>query len=294
MENRIMVSVDMITFKHENYIAQAIEGVLMQKTNFEFELIICDDCSPGGTEEIVRSYIEKHPQGNRIKYFRHEVNIGMQPNGIFAAKQCNGKYIAICEGDDYWTDPLKLQKQVDFLEANEDFSVCGTYCDVLRNNGLEKRNTKDFISFNYYEIIKKNPIPTLTLCFRNFLINYDSLLNYRIGDIPLLLELTRQGFKGAKLPFNSAVYRYHGCGANSGNTRFQNINLQIETKFLYFIRNTDNEFNFFLRDYLVNLIFQEIKLFLKLEYTIFNFKIIYISLVYYFRVFINYRYKFSK
>lgn len=123
LEN-LMVSVEMITYKHEAYIKQAIEGVLMQEINFEFELIISDDCSPDATQEIVQNIIENHPKGYRIKYFRHKENIGMQANGIFAFEQCLGKYIAICEGDDYWTDPLKLQKQIDFLEANLKFTFC--------------------------------------------------------------------------------------------------------------------------------------------------------------------------
>jgi glycosyltransferase involved in cell wall biosynthesis len=122
MENKVVVSIDMITYLHEAYITQAIEGVLMQKTNFEIELIIADDCSPDKTEEVVKNIITTHPKGHIIKYFKHESNIGMQANGMFAAKQCSGKYIAICEGDDYWTDPYKLQKQVDFLEVNEGYS----------------------------------------------------------------------------------------------------------------------------------------------------------------------------
>jgi glycosyltransferase involved in cell wall biosynthesis len=120
----LMVSVDMITYKHEQFLAQAIEGVLMQETNFRYELIIADDCSPDNTASIVNHYIKNHPKGKIIRYYRHEKNKGMQANADFALQKCTGKYIALCEGDDYWTDPLKLQKQVDFLEANSDFSMC--------------------------------------------------------------------------------------------------------------------------------------------------------------------------
>lgn len=234
MENKLMVSVDMITYKHEAYIAQAIEGVLMQETNFEYDLIIADDCSPDKTEEIVKNIIATHLKGHIIKYFRHEKNIGMQANGVFAVQQCKGKYIALCEGDDYWIDPLKLQKQVDFLEENEDYSVCGTYCDVLRDQIYEKRQFDKKITFSFFDVIVKNPIPTLTVCFRgNVIKNLESFLNYTIGDIPLLLALTENGHKGCKLPLNTAVYRYHGHGANSGNSRKKNIKLQIQTKYKY-------------------------------------------------------------
>jgi glycosyltransferase involved in cell wall biosynthesis len=150
MENKLMVSVDMITYKHEAYIAQAIEGVLMQETNFEYDLIIADDCSPDKTEEIVKNIIATHPKGHIIKYFRHEKNIGMNQNGLFAVQQCKGKYIAICEGDDYWTDPLKLQKQVDFLEANLAYGLVFTNATIYNQN-LEKNVFTTNHSFNTFE-----------------------------------------------------------------------------------------------------------------------------------------------
>lgn len=119
----IMTSICMITYNHEKFIGEAIVGVLMQKTNFEYELIIANDCSPDKTDEIVNEYINTHPKGNRIRYFSHKQNLGMIPNFVFAMQQCQGKYIALCEGDDYWIDPYKLQKQVDFLEANADYGL---------------------------------------------------------------------------------------------------------------------------------------------------------------------------
>src|ERR1019366_2115974 len=105
-------------------IAEAIEGILMQKTNFPFELIIANDASKDNTDDVIKDLIKKHPNGHLVKYFSQENNLGMIPNFIFALEQCKGKYVAMCEGDDYWTDPFKLQKQVDFLEANADFNIC--------------------------------------------------------------------------------------------------------------------------------------------------------------------------
>ncbi len=117
-----VISVHMITYNHEPYIAQAIEGMLMQETDFPIELIIGEDCSTDRTREIILDYQKKHPQ--IIRVIMSEINIGAMPNLIRVAKACRGKYVAICEGDDYWTDPYKLQKQVDFLQANPDFSLC--------------------------------------------------------------------------------------------------------------------------------------------------------------------------
>lgn len=118
------VSVCMITYKHENYVREAIESILMQKTNFDFELIIANDHSPDGTDEVIRSIIASHPKGNCIRYFLHPSNLRIMPNFIFALKECSGEYIALCEGDDYWTDENKLQKQIDFLDNNKDYSGC--------------------------------------------------------------------------------------------------------------------------------------------------------------------------
>ena len=119
--NTPLVSVCTITYNHEKFIAEALDSFLMQETDFPFELVVDDDCSPDGTADVVRQYMIKFP--NIIKPNLREKNVGMMPNFIENMKRAKGKYIALCEGDDYWTDPLKLQKQVDFLEGNEGY-VC--------------------------------------------------------------------------------------------------------------------------------------------------------------------------
>ena len=116
MEKRPTVSVCMITYGHEAFIEEAIKGVLMQETEFEFELIISNDCSLDATDSIIKKIIDTHPKGAIINYTSHEKNIGMMPNFIYALQRCRGKYVAVCEGDDYWTAPLKLHRQVAILE----------------------------------------------------------------------------------------------------------------------------------------------------------------------------------
>ena len=128
------VSVVMITYGHEKFIAEAINGVLMQECEFDVELIISNDCSPDNTDLVVKKIIEEHPNRNWIKYVKHKTNLGMMPNFIWALEQTKGKYIALCEGDDYWIDPLKLQKQVDFLEVNPDFVMTTHRVDELKDN----------------------------------------------------------------------------------------------------------------------------------------------------------------
>ena len=118
------ISVIMITYNHENFIKQAIEGVLLQNCNCIVELIIANDKSPDKTDEVIKSIINSHRNASWIKYTCHSRNKGMMANFIWSLNQAKGKYVAICEGDDYWTDPLKLQKQVDFLENNLKYSFC--------------------------------------------------------------------------------------------------------------------------------------------------------------------------
>src|SRR5215831_15832736 len=117
----MILSVCVITYNHEEYIAEALEGVLKQVTDFPFEVVIGEDKSADRTREICESYAAKYPQ---IRILPPEENMGMMKNFWRTWKACQGKYIAYLEGDDYWTDPLKLQKQVDFLEANPGYSTC--------------------------------------------------------------------------------------------------------------------------------------------------------------------------
>ena len=122
-ENTIhLLSVFCLVYNHKDFIARAIEGMLMQKTDFKFEIVIGEDNSTDGSREIVFEYAEKYPE--MITVVTSEVNVGMKANAARTKKMCTGKYIAFCEGDDYWTYPLKLQTQVDFLETNPDFSLC--------------------------------------------------------------------------------------------------------------------------------------------------------------------------
>lgn len=121
-----LVSVVTVTYNHEPFIARCIEGVLMQKVNFPIEFIIAEDCSTDGTRTICQMYAEKHP--DLIHLITSECNVGANANEFRALQEAKGKYIAYCEGDDFWTDQMKLQRQVDFLESHPDYSVCFHRC----------------------------------------------------------------------------------------------------------------------------------------------------------------------
>ena len=123
------LSVCLITYNHEKYLKQAIEGVLMQHVNFEIELIIADDFSTDATRSIIEEYRVKHPK--IIKPILQAKNIGAANNWMDLMEAPVGKYVAYQDGDDYWTDPLKLQKQVDFLESHPDAVMCFTNIEVF-------------------------------------------------------------------------------------------------------------------------------------------------------------------
>ncbi|WP_432714745.1 glycosyltransferase family 2 protein [Pedobacter sp.] len=125
----ITLSVCCITYNHEQYIAQALDGFLMQKTNFPIEILIGEDCSTDATKSIIELYCEKFP--GKIRLISYEKNIGAIKNHNNVLNQAKGKYLAMCDGDDFWTDPLKLQKQVDFLESNPEYIMCCHYTKVI-------------------------------------------------------------------------------------------------------------------------------------------------------------------
>jgi len=133
----------MITYNHEPYITQAIEGVLMQKTDFPFELVIGEDCSTDGTRERVLAYQKKYP--GIIRVITSKQNVGMKKNGRRTEQACNGKYIAFCEGDDYWHNPNKLQLQVNYLETHP---KCGLVCsDYDVYNTTTNKHIKNYVKY---------------------------------------------------------------------------------------------------------------------------------------------------
>ena len=188
----------MITYCHEKYILEAIEGVLKQECNFEVELIIANDCSPDATDEIIQDLLQNHPRAFLIKYIKHKNNVGMMPNFIFALQQCKGEFIALCEGDDYWKDPLKLQKQVDFLVANPDYVLSFHNAEVIYSTNDKKHLfIEEYKKCDYtaYDILISWLIPTASMVFRNiFKGNFPLFFTKAIhGDLALQVYLNEFG-----------------------------------------------------------------------------------------------------
>lgn len=245
MLHKPLLSVCMITYNHELFIRKAIDGVLMQNCNFEIELIISDDCSPCNTQSIVNEIINENPRANIINYTRHDKNMGMIKNSFWALEKCNGKYIALCEGDDYWTDPFKLQKQVDFLEKNNSFSFCFHNVEYLENN-ISTYNRDIELKTNYYN--KHNffelQIPTLSVVYRNIL-DYNKISG--IHNIPhldiFLTSILAQKGDFFNLNFNGGVRRVNDNGAFSGKTLSEQYkSIYITRKYMLESEFYDDEF----------------------------------------------------
>lgn len=214
--NNLLVSISCITYNHASYIRECLDGFLMQQCNFSFEVLIHDDASTDGTQEIIKEYQEKYP--DIIKpIFQVENQYSKGLRGVMARfnfPRAQGKYIALCEGDDYWADPLKLQRQVDFMEENEDYIGCFT-------NAIVKDKIKNKV-YHYNDVYKlkegvvNNDLifkygggiyPTASLLCRNK-IDYNFFINHpKISGDELLIYYLCE--KGKLFYFDSATTVYN-------------------------------------------------------------------------------------
>jgi len=226
-----LVTISCITYNHEKYIRDAIESFLAQQTSFPIEILIHDDASTDKTTNIIREFEQKHPDLIFPLYqTENQYSKGVKPEKI-NQDRARGKYLAYCEGDDYWPDPLKLQKQVDFLEANPDYSL--TYCrfktlDQSTGQFLNDKNEfyfdscDDAIDFDFEKFYAGWHMGNQTLVYRMSMCNRKYPFPYKFArDIHLVTDLLIQG-KGACLNFFGAVYRKHERGLFSGATEYQN------------------------------------------------------------------------
>jgi glycosyltransferase involved in cell wall biosynthesis len=213
LNDEIKVAIWMVTYNHEKFIANAINSIINQKTNFRYKLFIGEDNSTDNTRNICIDFKLKYPE--YIELHLNKNNIGSNANGINMYKVCfksDSKYIALCEGDDYWTDPYKLQKQLDFLEANPEYVLCFHPIKILEPDG---RIVADYITkvpenFETIETMaaKGNYIHTPSVLFRNIIEKWpEELFVSPIGDFFIYMFLGQYG-KYGMVKDEMAVYRH--------------------------------------------------------------------------------------
>jgi glycosyltransferase involved in cell wall biosynthesis len=211
----VKVSVVMITFNQERFIGRALESVYSQKTDFPFEVIIGEDCSRDRTQEILKSH--KISGNSEQKVFYNQENLGMQRNLQHAYNAAKGEYIAILEGDDYWTSSIKLQTQVNFLDQNPDYSLC--FHDVLtvdeNGNMIPSIFFKNVEKEDYYlhDILKGNFFQACSVLFRHQILPiYDDwICEAPLGDWPIFTIMALGG-RIRRISGQMAAYRVHPGG----------------------------------------------------------------------------------
>lgn len=239
IETRKKISCHVITYNHVNYISKCIDGILMQKTNFDFEIIIGDDVSTDGTREILKQYAAEHPEIIRLN-LRQKRGTGIpgKENFLSTLKMCTGEYISLCDGDDYWTDPFKLQKQVAFLEENKEYSITFHKVQEINADGIQTDtildNPQTEETYTLQDLANGNFIHTPSVVFRNNFKELPSWFLYSpIGDYPLHMLNAQYGLI-KYFPEEMASYRVGAGIWSSQNRAYQLVNTMFALKFLIF------------------------------------------------------------
>lgn len=228
-----LLSVCIITYNHGRFIRKCLEGILMQKTTFPYEVIIGEDCSTDNTRQIVAEFEAKYPA--IVKPIYHAKNVGAACNNF---KHCfskiKSKYVAICDGDDYWTDVFKLQKQVEFLEHNLHCVLCFHRANTVNDADevIQLQEPVNQIRHYTWKDIFHISMPTLSVVFRNCIkVIPKELLQAKNSDAFLFGMLSRYG-GAADLGFNGAHYRIHAGGSYSGKSPMERYKQTIDTRHL--------------------------------------------------------------
>jgi glycosyltransferase involved in cell wall biosynthesis len=237
MQSDVLVSVVVPTYNHEKYIEECLDGIVAQETSFSFEIVVGDDCSTDSNRDKIKLISDRYP--GKFKLLFHDKNLGPakhpgKNNSIECFRASAGKYIAFCEGDDYWTDKHKLQKQVDFLEKNPDYNICFHQTTVITENpGYDAERPEKILAdtFTAEDLLRLGNIMfTVSCVLRNpFITDFPEwFYHMRAGDYAFyLLALKHKKIKF--LPEDMAVYRIHGSGVWGRKSRITNYQHEIES-----------------------------------------------------------------
>ena len=237
--NNIIVSIFILTYNQEQFIAQTIDSILAQKTNFRYQLVIGEDCSTDKTRAICEEYAIHYP--HKINLLPPlEKNIGLIANYMRTIKACDGKYIAICDGDDYWIDDIKLQKQVDFLEKNPDYSIVYTAVKRLYPDGtlLDYKYKLKKNQLDFDDLIFDNFIYSVTAVFKNNQSSQSAIpawiCNFPFGDWQTYLWVLKDGSKIHFMEDITAVYRMN-IGVSSGYMKKNSVFIEVLIRILEYM-----------------------------------------------------------
>lgn len=262
-ENKVMVSVNCITYNHERYIGEAIESFLMQKTNFAYEILIHDDCSTDSTPKIIKEYEKKYPELIKVIYEKENQYSKGSKLIPLNEKIASGKYIAFCEGDDYWTDPYKLQKQVDFMEQHPEYSMCTHSALTVDANGeklsMTVRPSVGNKEFSIEEIIINDGslFPSNSMLYRLNLVKDRPkfYLNAPVEDYPLTIY---SALKGKVYNFDEVMSAYRVEAIGSWSEKMMN-NIQYfitqKKRIVLMLQEIDAYTNYEFHDTIHNRIF---------------------------------------
>ena len=214
-----LVSICTLVYNHEQFLKECFEGFLIQKTNFAFEVLVHDDASTDNSVAIIREYTEKYPEIFKPIYqTENQYSKGIKISTTYQFPRAKGKYIAICEGDDYWTDPEKLQKQVDFLEAHPEYIICSHQHKTFNQDTqvMEEDWRGDILDGIHYDLSSlingKWHHQPLTVMFNTEKINLDDYNKYPNAKDATLFYLLLKNGKGFLMPKTMAFYRVHSNG----------------------------------------------------------------------------------
>lgn len=228
-----VVSICCITFNHEAYIKDTLNGFLIQETDFPFEILIHDDASIDGTANIIREYVKEYPSLIKPIYqSENQYSRSKKINPEFNFSRAMGNYIALCEGDDYWVDSNKLRIQKQFLDQNPGYVICYTDAMAITEDGTDISEqypaVRDDLAAD--ELQKCPSIYTLTTMFRNLIpTNPPELGIAKYGDLTMWSRLGEFG-KGKFLDqIKPSIYRVHQAGLHSMQSRYRQLNMRLDT-----------------------------------------------------------------
>lgn len=241
-----LVSALILTYNHQDFIEDSLMGVIDQEGSFNLELIVANDNSKDQTGIIIKRIIKLYSSAFvRVKYICKDKNVGITEIVKEALRECRGDYIAVCEGDDYWTDPYKIQKQIKFLNENLEYIICGSKVTIKRLNGEEEENKKKIGEISFLDSLYKNQFSTCSVVIRKqrqleifFLKNFD---DFYIKDWPLWTSLLKYG-KGYNLKEVTATYNEHKDGIFSGKALDEKLNFFLKDRMLMLANFPEKKF----------------------------------------------------